>query len=189
QVPELKALRLHNGTVYRWNRACYGITDGKPHLRIECRVLPSGPTVADEVANAAFWFGLMGILARKYDDITEVMEFEHAKMNVLQAAREGVSANLVWLEGKETPAQRLILDTLLPMADEGLSLRDIDAADRKRYLGVIERRVATQKTGSRWFLNSLAGMKAQGTSAERLSALTSATITRQIAGTPVHEWD
>ena len=189
RIPELKALRLHNGTVYRWNRACYGITDGKPHLRIECRVLPSGPTVLDEVANAAFWFGLMGILARKYDDITEVMEFEHAEMNVLQAARLGLSANMVWLEGEEMPARRLILDKLLPMADEGLSLRDIRPADRTRYLGIIERRVQNGQTGSRWFLNSLARMKDQGTQSERFMALTAATVRRQTSGKPVHEWD
>ena len=189
RVPELKSLRLHNGTVYRWNRACYGITGGKPHLRIECRVLPSGPTVLDEVANAAFWYGLMGMLARKYDDITQVMEFEHTEMNLLQAARLGLSANMVWLEGEEMPARRLILDKLLPMADEGLSLRDIRAEDRARYLGVIEHRVQSGQTGSRWFLNSLAAMKDQGTSGERFMALTAATVARQTAEKPVHEWD
>jgi CBS domain-containing protein/gamma-glutamyl:cysteine ligase YbdK (ATP-grasp superfamily) len=189
RIPELKSLRLHNGTVYRWNRACYGITDGKPHLRIECRVLPSGPSVLDEIANAAFWFGLMGILARKYDDITQVMEFEHAEMNLLQAARLGLSANMVWLEGEEMPARRLILDKLLPMADEGLSLRDIPAEDRRRYLDVVEQRVKKGQTGSRWFLNSLASMKDQGTSSERFTALTAATVRRQTSGKPVHEWD
>ncbi len=189
EVPQLKALRLHNGTVYRWNRACYGITDGKPHLRIECRVLPSGPSVLDEVANAAFWFGLMGILARKYDDITEVMEFKDAENNVLQAARLGLSANMVWLEGEEMSAQKLILERLLPMADEGLSIRGIDDADRKRYLGIIAERVKTNKTGSRWLLNSLHGMKDHGTAGERFTALTAATILRQKSGKPVHEWD
>jgi CBS domain-containing protein len=189
RIPELKALRLHNGTVYRWNRACYGITEGKPHLRIECRVLPSGPTVLDEVANAAFWFGLMGILARKYDDIGEVMEFEHAETNLLQAARLGLSANMVWLEGEEMPARRLILDKLLPMADEGLSLRDVRPEDRERYLGVVERRVHSGQTGSRWFLNSLARMKDQGTTSERFTALTAATVQRQTSGKPVHEWE
>lgn len=188
QVPELKALRLHNGTVYRWNRACYGITGGKPHLRIECRVLPSGPTVVDEVANAALWFGLMGALARQYDDVTQVMDFEHAKMNLLQAARLGLSANMVWLEGKEMTAQRLILDKLLPMADEGLAIKNIDAADRSRYLGIIEARVKSGLTGSRWFLNSLAHMKDKGTSGERFTALTAAMVKRQTEGSPGHTW-
>ena len=81
EAPQLKALRMHNGTVYRWNRACYGIMNGKPHLRIENRVMPSGPSVADEIANAAFWFGMVSGLAFKYEDITNVTEFEHAKMN------------------------------------------------------------------------------------------------------------
>jgi CBS domain-containing protein len=188
-VPQLRALRLHNGTVYRWNRACYGITEGKPHLRIECRVLPSGPTVLDEVANGAFWFGLMGILAHKYDDITRVMEFEHAKVNTLAAARQGLAAQFTWLEGAEIPAQKLILDKLLPMAAEGLDLRKIDAADRDRYLGVIEARVKSGQTGSRWLLQSLASFKDEGTPGERFTALTAATVTRQQSGKPVHEWD
>jgi CBS domain-containing protein len=188
-APRLEALRLHNGTVYRWNRACYGITEGKPHLRIECRVLPSGPTVVDEVANAAFWFGLLGALAHQYEDISRVMEFEHAKANVLHAARQGLSANMIWLEGKEVPAKKLLLDTLLPMAAEGLDLRHIDAADRDRYLGVIEQRVKSGQTGSRWLLQSLAGFKDQGTSGERFTALAAATAARQKSRRPVHEWD
>lgn len=188
-VPELRALRLHNGTVYRWNRACYGITEGKPHLRIECRVLPSGPTVVDEVANAAFWFGLLGAFAHRYDDITKSMEFEHAQMNVVAAARQGLSANLVWLDGEEVPVQRLILDRLLPLAAEGLDLRKIDPADRDRYLGVLEQRVRSGRTGSRWQLQSLAAMKDKGTPGERFTALTAGTVTRQKSGKPVHEWD
>jgi CBS domain-containing protein/gamma-glutamylcysteine synthetase len=189
EAPALEALRLHNGTVYRWNRACYGVIDGKPHLRIECRVLPSGPTVIDEVANAAFWFGLLGALAHEYEDITRVMEFEHAKTNVLHAARQGLSAHLVWLEGEEMPAQKLILDKLLPMAASGLDLREIDAADRDRYLGVIEERVKSGRTGSRWLLQSLASFKEHGTPGERFTALTAATVDRQRSGRPVHEWD
>ena len=92
RVPSLQALRLHNGTVYRWVRACYGITDGKPHLRIENRVLPSGPSVVDEIANAALWLGLMTELMATYQDVTKVMEFEHAKHNFVAAARQGMAA-------------------------------------------------------------------------------------------------
>ncbi|MEP7028157.1 MAG: CBS domain-containing protein [Candidatus Eisenbacteria bacterium] len=189
RAPMLKALRLHNGTIYRWNRACYGITDGKPHLRIENRVLPSGPSTLDEIANAAFWLGLMNGLMRKYEDITRVFEFEQAKQNFVSAARLGLGSHMSWLEGKEIPTPALIAEHLLPIASEGLAQAGIAAADSDRYLGVIEKRVRTGRTGSRWLMFSLAGMKDHGTQGERLNALTSATIARQAGGTPVADWE
>jgi CBS domain-containing protein len=188
EPPELKALRLHNGTVYRWNRACYGLTDGRPHLRIENRVLPSGPTPLDEVANAAFWYGLISALSHEYIDITRVMEFEDAAANFMAASRLGLSAELTWLEGKTSPAGELVLKSLLPLAREGLARRDIVSADIDRYLGVIEERVDSKMTGSQWLLTSLAGMKDHGTAGERLSALTAATVNRQKEGKPIASW-
>ena len=188
-TPELKALRLHNGTVYRWNRACYGITNNQPHLRIENRILPSGPTVVDEIANAALWLGLMSELGSQIEDVTKVMEFEHAQLNFVAAARQGLTANMVWLEGVEMPASQLILERLLPTAAAGLDRVGIDPADRDRYLGVIEQRVRTGRTGSRWMLQSLASMRDHGTPAERLNALTAAIVSRQTENRPVHEWD
>ena len=188
-VPDLKALRLHNGTVYRWNRGCYGITGGKPHLRIENRVLPSGPSVVDEMANAAFWIGLMVGLGAKIEDVTRHMAFDHAKHNFLSAARQGLAAHFTWLDGEEISALQLITERLLPIADEGLAAAGVDAADRERYLGVLERRVRSGRTGSRWLLFSLAAMKDEGTLGERLNALTMATVARQRAGLPVSEWE
>ena len=189
RAPALKALRLHNGTIYRWNRACYGITNGKPHLRIENRVLPSGPSTVDEVANGAFWLGLMNGLMRRHEDITRHIEFEHAKMNFVAAARLGLAANMTWLDGKEMPTPALIVDHLLPIAAEGLDAAGVVAADRDKYLGVIERRARSGRTGSRWLMFSLAAMKDHGTQGERLNALTSATIARQAAGLPVSDWE
>ncbi len=188
-VPELRSLRLHNGTVYRWNRACYGVTDGKPHLRIENRVLPSGPSVTDEVANGAFWYGCMLGLAAKHEDITKVMEFEHARANFTTGARYGLGAPMIWLDGEEMSAPHLVLDHLLPLAEAGLRSGGVDDADRERYLGVIERRVRTGRTGARWLLFSLAQMKGHGTAAERLTALTSATAARQQSGATVESWE
>src|SRR5437763_1146764 len=78
ELPLLKALRLHNGTIYRWNRACFGITEGKPHLRIENRVMPSGPSTIDEIANSAFWFGLMAEMGAREEDITRRIDFDQA---------------------------------------------------------------------------------------------------------------
>jgi len=187
-VPNLMALQLHNGTVYRWNRACYGITDGKPHLRIENRVLPSGPTVIDEIANAVFWYGLVAGLAEEYEDVSRDMDFDEARHNFIAAARNGLASQFVWLDGSKRPAHELILDSLLPRAESGLRASDISDADIDRYLGIIQKRVETQQTGAQWQLDSLARMKGVGSRAERLGALTRGMVRRQKEGAPVHEW-
>lgn len=186
-VPDLAALRLHNGTVYRWNRACYGVADGKAHLRIEARALPAGPTVLDEVANAAFFFGLMSAFAEEYKDITKVMLFEHAQNNFFLAARHGLKAHFVWLDGREVDADELILNELLPLARQGLEIQHVHPPDIERYLGVIAERVRRNRTGSMWMLDSLAQMEG-GSRDERSRALVEDTIANQWSGKPVHEW-
>lgn len=188
EAPQLKALRLHNGTVYRWNRACYGIIDGKPHLRIENRVMPAGPSVIDQVANAAFWCGVMVELGATIPDITKHIDFDHAQANFFSAAREGIGATLTWLDGEEMPAPKLIQERLLPLAEAGLRRRKVDEADIKKYLSVVEKRARTGKTGARWLLTSLHGMKDKGNTAERLHALVAATLERQGSQQPVTEW-
>ncbi len=188
EVPRLKALMLHNGTVYRWNRACYGITDGKPHLRIENRILPAGPTPLDEVANAAFWFGLIKSLSEEHDDVAEKLEFDAARENFFAAAQHGLSAQFTWLGGKVYPAAELLRERLLPAAREGLLAAAIPAEDVDRYIGVAEERVRAEQTGAQWALQSLAAMREHGTLGERLNALTKATIARQQGGEPVARW-
>ncbi len=187
-APTLKALRLHTSTIYRWNRVCYGISDGLPHLRIENRILPSGPTIRDEVANAAFWYGLVSGILGEYHDVTQRMAFDDAHANFFAAAQHGLNAQLVWIDGRLEPATRLILDTLLPLARAGLVDSQIDAADADRYLGVVEERVRTGRTGAQWALSSLTGMGDRGPMTERMSALTAATVRRQASGEPVHTW-
>ncbi|MDQ7005864.1 MAG: CBS domain-containing protein [Acidobacteriota bacterium] len=188
-TPRLKSLRLHNGTVYRWNRACYGLTDGKPHLRIENRVLPAGPTPHDEVANAALWFGMISALAMGHEDIAAEVEFDVAKGNFFAAAQHGLAAQFTWFDGKVYPARELLLDRLVPDARRGLAAAGIDPADIDRYLGTIERRVKAGVTGAGWLLRSLGSMKEKGTAGERLNALTAATLARQKTGRPVAEWE
>jgi CBS domain-containing protein len=189
-VPMLKALRLHNGTVYRWNRACYGISpNGRPHLRIELRVLPSGPTFADEMANAALWLGLMRAFEDSVGDVASRMEFDHARANLYAAARDGLGARFTWLDGEEVLAQPLVLDRLLPMAEQGLRSAGIDEGDIARYLGIVDQRVRTMRTGSRWMLQSLAGMRERGSAGERLTALVAAVVARQKTGRVVSEWE
>ncbi|MDH3284836.1 MAG: CBS domain-containing protein [Acidobacteriota bacterium] len=188
EAPELKALRLHNGTVYRWNRPCYGVMDGVPHLRIENRVFPAGPTNRDEIANAALWYGLIAELANEHEDIGQVMMFEHALENFETAARHGLGAEFTWLGGEQIRAQKLILERLIPCARRGLQRSGIDAEDIDRYLGVIEGRVSSRMTGSRWVLASLDAMKDGGTAGERANALTAAIFNRQQEAVPAHEW-
>ena len=188
-APDLRALRLHNGTIYRWNRACYGVLDGKPHLRIENRVLPSGPTPVDEIANAALWYGLMTALGEEGVDVTRKISFDDAKVNFVSAARLGLGAQLTWLDGEAVPAQTLLLERLLPMAAEGLRAAKVDEGDLRRLLGVIEERVRSGQTGARWLVRSLAGMGIHGTEGERLNALTAGIVERQDSGLPVARWE
>jgi CBS domain-containing protein len=188
-VPQLQALRLFNGTIYRWNRPCYGISEGRPHLRIENRVLPAGPTVRDEVANAAFWFGLMKAFAEEYADITTAIDFDTVKENFLAAARHGLGAHLQWIgQQRPLPAAELVGKHLLPVARQGLLASGIDGSDVEVYLGTIQARIESGQTGSQWLLDSYNRTREQGSRAERCAALVAATVRRQKEGRPVHEW-
>ncbi|GMQ82317.1 MAG: glutamate-cysteine ligase family protein [Rhodothermia bacterium] len=188
-VPKLAALRLHNGTVYRWNRACYGITDGKPHLRIENRILPAGPSVIDEIANASFWFGLVLGIAHRYDDIRPLLPFDAAKDNFVTVARQGMASEIQWIDGKRWPIGQLITKELIPICREGLEGADIDSSDIDTYLGLLEERVSSRMTGSQWQLESLALMKEEGsTRAERLDTIVLNMLTNQLAKKPGHTW-
>jgi CBS domain-containing protein len=189
RAPSLKALRLHNSTVYRWNRVCYGISDGMPHIRIENRILPAGPTPRDEMANAAFWFGLISGVLERYGDIAAHMDFDDARSNFLSAARHGLDAQMRWEGASPVPADRLILDVMLPMAREGLEIPGLDQENIDLYLGVIEERVRSRQTGAQWQLDSMAAMAVDGPMSERLSALTAAIGARQQDGKPVHTWE
>ncbi|MGE0708595.1 MAG: CBS domain-containing protein [Planctomycetota bacterium] len=188
RTPRLGALQLHNSTVYRWNRACYGISEGKPHLRIENRVLPAGPTIHDEVANAAFWLGLMNATPRVYGDVKDKLAFENVRANFVAAARRGLGAQLTWLNGTMIPVTELILTELLPLARSGLEQAKIDTGDIDRYLGTIEARVKSRQTGAQWQLSSLEAMQGRGTLSQQLTAITATTITHQVENVPVHEW-
>ncbi|MEQ8764139.1 MAG: glutamate-cysteine ligase family protein [Planctomycetota bacterium] len=188
EAPALTALRLHNGTVYRWNRACYGVHEGIAHLRIENRVLPAGPTILDEIANAAFFFGLMSGLAEETSDITRVMEFDDAKTNFFAAARHGLKAQFTW-EGQTLTACDLIRDKLLPTAREGLKFAGLDSSDIDRYLGVLEERIATRQTGAQWVLDSWTKMEGSCRAQDRIRNLTAAMFVRQQTGRPAHEWE
>jgi CBS domain-containing protein len=186
-VPPLKALSLHNGTIYRWNRACYGITNGVPHLRIENRALPAGPTVADEVANAAFYYGLMAGFSHQVSAVHERLAFASVKENFMAAARSGLKAQLTWVDGTTHPARELILAELVPLARSGLIDSGIDSADIDEYLGIVEERVRVGRNGARWMLDSYEAL-GDTPPESRDRALVSACLRYGEGGTPVHTW-
>jgi len=188
QTPMLSALRMHNGTVWRWNRACYGVSDGVPHLRIENRALPSGPTPVDEIANAAFFTGLMLALPQEYGDIAARMAFDDAKLNFFRAARHGLDAQFQWLGAESRSASSLVLYELLPLARAGLRSAEVDDEDIEKYLGIIEERTRSAQTGARWIIKSLGTMPDNMSKDVRQRKLTSTMLDLQKQGRPVHEW-
>ena len=159
-----------------------------PHLRIENRVLPAGPTILDQMANAAFYYGLMAACVEEYGQIHEHMLFEDAKSNFFAAARHGLNAQFTWLDGETIPASQLILERLLPMARQGLRASKIDEADIERYLSVLEERVSRGATGARWVRESLRSMADAGSGDVRDRVLTAVMLERQDTDSPVHEW-
>ena len=186
-IPDLKALRIHNGTVWKWNRPCYGILDGKPHLRIENRYLPSGPTVLDEISNMAFWVGLMKAMPNEYKKIWEKLDFEDVKENFYKAARIGIQTGMTW-DHKMMPAQQLVLEVLLPLAKKGLEKCNVLSQDITRYLNVIEERTQSAKTGSRWMINGFRTLKKKLGRDEAVVTLTAAMHKRRLTNEPVHRW-
>ncbi|MEO1448207.1 MAG: CBS domain-containing protein [Bacteroidota bacterium] len=191
KTPKLRALNIHNSTVYRWNRPCYGVSpNGKPHLRIENRIFPAGPSVPDAMANAAFWLGMMNGMEDEYPDITQVMDFSAAKSNFFAAARFGMDTQLTWAGNRKISPAQLILEELLPLARHGLEKADINSKDIDYYLGIIEARARSGRTGSQWMLESFNEIAKEGVPRDEIiSSITSAIYSEQLDGKPVHEWD
>lgn len=186
--PKLMALNVHNGTVYRWNRPCYGVGDGKPHLRIENRVLPSGPTVVDEMANTAFWLGLMNGFEDAYKDITKELDFDDARMNFFAASKMGLDTKFIWTNDRKVSARSLIKEELIPIARSGLKKANINESDIDTYLSVIEERTDTAKTGAYWVVKSYSNLIKDSNREQTLSTITKAMIKNQKKGEPVHRW-
>ncbi len=188
EVPGLGALQIHNGTVYRWNRACYGATGGVPHLRIEARAVASGPTVLDEVADAALFWGALLALCNEVGDVRERLDFKDARRNFNAAAEFGLDARFIWLDRQRFDAVDLILERMLPAARQALLAAGLDGADVERYLGVIEGRLENRQNGAAWQLRSLAGMSGRLGAARSMVKLTEAMNDLRAAGLAVGEW-
>jgi gamma-glutamyl:cysteine ligase YbdK (ATP-grasp superfamily) len=176
-------LRLHNGTIWRWNRPLIGFdADGAPHLRIEHRILPAGPTIRDMIANTAFYLGLVHSLATLGDDGAGGLSHDEARRNFYAAAQRGLEAKLSWPGVGTIAADRLILDHLIEFARSGLDQLQIDQ-NRESWLDILEARVRNKQTGASWQRNAL---DARG---RNIFELMAAYCERQRSGAPVHEWE
>jgi CBS domain-containing protein/gamma-glutamylcysteine synthetase len=185
-IPNLKALKLHNGTVYKWNRLCYGTTDGKPHVRIENRYIPSGPSTEDEIANMMLWIGVMKGRPKAFENIHTKMDFKDIKSNFFNAARYGMGTQFYW-NGKLISSQDLLLDHLLPMAYRGLYRMRVSPSDAERYLSVIKNRIKT-RNGSRWMVEGYRKLKKEYKAPDALKILTATMYERQEKGYNIDAW-
>ncbi len=189
-APRMQELRLHNGTVYRWNRPVYDIVDGRPHLRVENRVLPAGPTVVDVMANSAFYYGAMRMLAQEDRPVWTKMSFATAESNFIECAKRGIDATVYWPGFGELPAEELALRHLLPMAHEGLELWGVAPEVRSRYLGIIEQRCKLGRNGATWQVAAVQALESSGM--QRPAALREM-LRRYAEGmhsnAPVHTWE
>lgn len=150
RTPSLSELTLHNGTIWRWNRPVYDVVNGQPHLRVENRVLPSGPTVLDTLANAAFYFGLVRGLVEEERPVWDHLSFSAAADNFVAGARDGLGAAVYWPGTGTVGVTELVLRKLLPLAHQGLAAWGVEEAERTRFLGVIEERCLRMTNGAAW---------------------------------------
>src|SRR3954464_8514250 len=170
-VPRLAELRMHNGTIYRWNRPVYDIHRGRPHLRVENRVLPAGPSVVDVFANAAFYYGLLRVLAAQDRPVWSQMSFAAAEENFEEASKRGIYAQLYWPGAGTVPVTELVLRRLLPMAYDGLRAWGVDQEVADRLLGIIERRCITHRNGAKWQAETFHQIDDRSQPADRRDAL------------------
>ncbi len=182
-VEKLAHLRLQNGTIWRWNRPLIGFDEsGEPHLRIEHRVVPAGPTIDDAIANAAFYFGTVCSLARQQEPPESKLVFKAAKENFYHGAKYGLGAEMQWSDGKKYAVSELCQKVLLPLARDGLHSMDIDKSEIDDWLGIIEARVATGRNGAVW---QRRWVKENGVD---MVSLTKVYLEHQNSGSLVHEW-
>ena len=180
---QLAHLRLHNGTVWRWNRPLVGFdAQGKPHYRIEHRVIGAGNSALDVVADTALFVGLMVALIERTEPAGELLDFAVARENFYHAAQLGLSAEVKWLQGRHGTLSELLPASILPLAHSGLRAIGLSAEESERWLGVIEARARTGRTGAAW---QVEWVRKHG---EDWQGLVQAYAAQQDTGAPVHEW-
>lgn len=187
--PSLYELRLHNGTVWRWNRPIYDPHGSVPHLRVENRLLPAGPTVADVVANAAFYYGLVEMLQAADRPLWSRMAFSTAAANFYACARHGLDADVYWPGVGDVPVDELVVRQLLPLADEGLQRLGVSSESRDRYLGILRGRAKTEQNGARWQLDTVDAFERSGLDrSQAIDAMVAHYAESMHSNTPVHLW-
>src|SRR5215210_6427896 len=189
-VPRLDELRLHNGTVYRWNRPVYDVQAGVPHLRVENRVLPAGPTVVDTMANAAFFAGLVRALANQERPLWTQMSFSAASENFAAGVRHGIAAEVYWPQIGQVSVVELVVRKLLPLAADGLRQWEVDEAEIGRLLDIIERRCVGAVNGATWQTATVVNRERDGSSrADALRSMLAAYVDEMHSNEPVHTWE
>jgi len=188
QVPNLSSIRLLNGTTYTWNRLCYGVHENQAHIRIECRYIPAGPTVIDEVAILAFWVGLMQGMPEEFRDYEKKIPFKDAKGNFIRAARTGIRSHFNWF-GRSVQASDLIEQELIPLAASGLASQGISDHDIQLYLGIINDRVTSGKTGSEWLIQNYRRLRTRYKPSVCNRILVNESLLYQKENKPVHTWE
>jgi gamma-glutamyl:cysteine ligase YbdK (ATP-grasp superfamily) len=189
RAPRLQELRLHNGTIYRWNRPVYDVVDGQPHVRVENRVLPAGPTVVDILANAAFYYGALRVLAEDDRPVWSKLTFATAEENFRDCARRGMDATVYWPGLGEVTVDELLLRRLLPMAHEGLQRWGVSPSVRDRYLGIVEQRAKLGRNGASWQAETVHALQERGqTRIEALTTMMGLYREGMHSNEPVHTW-
>ena len=187
-MPKLKALNLHNGTLYKWNRLCYGVHKNVAHLRIENRYIPSGPSVKDEIANALLWVGVMQGMPKQYEKIWKKMPFYDAKGNFINAARTGLNTYFNWF-GKGISAKKLLQNILIPMAKEGLLKSKVKEQEIDYYLNIIQKRIDKNSTGSKWLISNKRNLRKEVSKYECNVILTEHIYKNQKLNKSISEWE
>jgi len=189
-TPQLGELRLHNGTIYRWNRPVYDVVGDKPHLRVENRALPAGPSVVDTMANAAFFAGLVRALATEDRPIWTQMSFQAAQENFVAGIRHGINAEVYWPQVGQVRVAELVVRKLLPLAAEGLRQSEADEVEIGRLLDIIERRCLRTANGATWQVAEVARREQAGESRQdALRGMLASYLPRMHSNEPVHTWE
>jgi gamma-glutamyl:cysteine ligase YbdK (ATP-grasp superfamily) len=188
-TPALNELRLHNGTIYRWNRPIYAVVDDVPHVRVENRVLPAGPTVVDTISNAAFYFGLVRALAEQDRPVWSQMSFTAAEENFHAAAQAGIDAQVYWPGVGQVPATELVVRRLLPLAAAGLHAWGVADDESGPLLDNIEQRCLTGGNGASWFVDQVRARSRQGDRHRVAGHVLRDYREHMHSNQPVHTWD
>jgi gamma-glutamyl:cysteine ligase YbdK (ATP-grasp superfamily) len=191
RVPQLEEVRLHQGTVWSWNRPVYD-SDGGGHLRIEMRALPAGPTAIDMLANTAFLVGLSLGLAPHVEALTGALPFEQARQNFYRAAQSGLDASLTWPDGPggglHSERAEHMIPRLLPLARSGLAEAGVEGDEIDELLALIAERCARRQTGASWQRQVLADLEERLEHRRALAVMLERYMVLSESGEPVHTW-